>query len=311
MSLAFLGFEFQRIELSHRDRLAAFLAEHPQPLAGYTFASLAGWNDSFDYQWVFPEPGTLLLAPFVEPGPARHLLQPVGRFSEELQRSLLAEAARLPYRLQVLGVSTAFVEEFPEFAAHFDILDERNGANYVYGAEDLATLAGRQYSKKRNLLAQAAKAYHWTVEPLQPADAMKVLEDVRAEGWPMENQTARREEAALVYTLQHYTELKQQGIQVRVDRRPVAFSIFEPMGPTTAVIHFERALRAYKGLYQVVNREAARELVARGYALINREEDLGDAGLRQAKESYHPLRLCRWHTLTFPAGAASGDGASP
>ncbi len=58
-----------------------------------------------------------------------------------------------------------------------------------------------------------------------------------------------------------------------------------------AVIHFERALRSYKGLYQLLNREMAAALLAQGFELVNREEDLGDPGLRQAKLSYHPVEI--------------------
>ena len=81
--------------------------------------------------------------------------------------------------------------------------------------------------------------------------------------------------------------------------RSSAFSIFDRLGPSTAVVYFERALRSRKGLYQVVNQETARVLVRQGYDFINREEDLGDPGLRQAKESYSPLRLELAYTMTL------------
>jgi uncharacterized protein len=72
---------------------------------------------------------------------------------------------------------------------------------------------------------------------------------------------------------------------------------------------FERARRSVKGLYQVINRETARVIAAQGFALINREEDLGDPGLRQAKLSYHPSRLEMKHTLTLRQ--QDGVGAPP
>ena len=78
---------------------------------------------------------------------------------------------------------------------------------------------------------------------------------------------------------------------IRVQGRPVAFAIAERQNDDTAVVHFEKALRAYKGLYQMINRETARMLVADGFHLINREEDLDRPGLRQAKLSYFPLDI--------------------
>ena len=74
---------------------------------------------------------------------------------------------------------------------------------------------------------------------------------------------------------------------------------FDRLNPTTALVLFERALRNEKGLYQVINWETARAIAAQGLTFINREEDLGDPGLRRAKLSYHPVRLEAKHTLTL------------
>jgi hypothetical protein len=58
-------------------------------------------------------------------------------------------------------------------------------------------------------------------------------------------------------------------------------------------------LRSYKGLYQVINWEAAKVIAAQGYGFINREEDLGDAGLRDAKMSYHPTEIVPAFELSY------------
>ena len=96
---------------------------------------------------------------------------------------------------------------------------------------------------------------------------------------------------ALRRTLQHFDHLRQGGVLVRVNGEPAGFALFERQSPETLVIHFERARRDVKGLYQLVNRAAAEAAVREGYAFLNREEDLGDPGLRQAKASYDPIRL--------------------
>ena len=55
------------------------------------------------------------------------------------------------------------------------------------------------------------------------------------------------------------------------------------------VVHFEKALPGYDGLYAAINSFFAKELTA--YKYINREEDLGIEGLRRAKLSYRPSIL--------------------
>jgi hypothetical protein len=104
---------------------------------------------------------------------------------------------------------------------------------------------------------------------------------------------------ALECTLRHFDDFGQQGLLISVNGRAVAFSIYEPISPTTIAVHFERALRSYKGLYQVVNWETAKVAAVQGYEFINREEDLGDAGLRKAKMSYNPIEIVPAYELTF------------
>jgi hypothetical protein len=52
-------------------------------------------------------------------------------------------------------------------------------------------------------------------------------------------------------------------------------------------VHFEKAVDGIKGIYQYMNQSFAASL-PRFFTYINREQDLGDEGLRQAKETYRP-----------------------
>ena len=62
----------------------------------------------------------------------------------------------------------------------------------------------------------------------------------------------------------------------------------EKLGANTLVIHFEKGNPDYKGVYQAIN-QMFLEHFGNPDILVNREQDLGDAGLRKAKLSYHPV----------------------
>lgn len=334
MTTTFLGFEQRPVELADKERLSAFLAEHPHELSGYTFAALHGWRDAFDYSWGIAD-GALLVSFALATGGERHLLQPVGDLRPATAAKLLREASALPYPLEVVGVDASFIEKNRAFADHFEVTPDRGMSNYIYKAKDLADLRGARFAKKRNLIAQAENSYSWSVEALRPEHSEACREVLHAaedrEGEPpaarasalaetaastssITTSTAcatptllasgpmRSEEvAALELTLDDLAHLEQSGVLVRVEGQPAAFSIFERQSADTAVVHFERALRSRKGLYQVINRETARAAVAAGFTWLNREEDLDDPGLRQAKSSYHPARLADAFRLLHPA----------
>ena len=307
--ISFLGFEFSDLKLDDFGFLSDFLKRHPQPLTGYTFATLAAWRPYFHYRWVLAEPDTLLISCTLDPDPHPHMLQPVGPLSPALTEKLVQGAADLEYPLKVIGVCNRFLEENPAFLQSFPFHEDRAVSNYLYSAASLAKLSGRKYSKKRNLLAQASSLYKWTVQKLTAAitdSCFYVLDSIVKEENPQMEGMPARELAALECTLRHFDELGQQGLLISANDRPVAFSIYEAISPTTVAVHFERALRSYKGLFQVVNWETAKVVAAQGFEFINREEDLGDEGLRDAKMSYHPIEIIPAYELTYRKPAVDG-----
>ena len=301
-TFSLLGFDFFPIRPEDQEVISNFLQRYPQPLSGYTYSTLEAWRAFSSYDRKQTSLETLLIAyrPDAEMPPI--LLQPMGDFSPDFQKRIFREAAVLNYPLKFVGVSSRFLKQYPEFVSRFSVCEERSYANYLYRTEDLAELRGRKYSKKRNLIAQAHKSYAWESHPLTEELAEKcfdVLESIRVEEQPQIEGMMKREIDALETTLRHIRRLGQQGLLLTVEGRSAAFSIFEAINSTTVTIHFERALRSYKGLYQVINQETARIVQAQGFEFINREEDVGDEGLRTAKMSYHPFELVPAWNLTL------------
>lgn len=302
MDVDLLGLRFTPIELGDRARLVDVLARYPQSLSDYTFTSLLVWSPVYSYHHALVDGDTLLVSSMFGAERRPSLLQPVGRFPEKVQEMLLLRARELPEPLRIESVSEEFLQAHAGFAARFEVSPVRDSANYVYTAADLAGLRGRRYAGKRNLIAQASRLHPWSVEPLEPGRAdqcVGVVDDIATKRTTEAAVTLDQETHALECALRLFAPLGLKGLLLRVEGCPAAFSIFDRLNPTTAVVLFERALRAKKGLYQVINRETARVIERLGFSLINREEDLGDPGLRKAKLSYHPTHLEMKYTLTF------------
>ena len=306
MTTSFLGLDFVPIALEHKAELQAHLRRFPQRISGYTFASLYAWSHPYGFAWArFGDDCVLVCRRFGAAGEL-HLLQPLGPLDPACLATLLTAARRLPYPLKLLSVAEDFLAGHPALAAAFDVVDDPAGANYLYRSRDLADLPGRRYAKKRNLVAQF-EAQHpaHEVAPLDAACGASCLDVLRtmAHGAGLADGGAslRQELEALDATMAHFDALEQAGVLVRVDGKPVAFSVFERLNAEIAAVHFEKADRAYKGLFQIVNRASARAIAALGCRLVNREEDLGDDGLRQAKRSYHPIEIASVFDLTLRA----------
>ena len=85
-------------------------------------------------------------------------------------------------------------------------------------------------------------------------------------------------------------ELGLKGLIIRIDGNIEGLSVFEKMNDDTAIVHYEKAMPEFDGIYQILNQESA-ILMAKDFKFINRESDLGKAGLRKAKKRYHPHHM--------------------
>jgi len=66
----------------------------------------------------------------------------------------------------------------------------------------------------------------------------------------------------------------------------------------TLYVHIEKASRAFEGAYETVNLLFASSFGA-DVVYVNREEDMGLEGLRQAKEGYCPERMVHKFNLAL------------
>lgn len=298
----FLGFNFKPLEIQDQNILEPFLKSHPKILSGYTFPSLFSWNRLYSYSWTLLNDETLIISTWIAFQNERHLLEPIGTFSKKTKVTLLNQIQKHSSPIKIYGVSDLFIEQHEDFTNHFMNHNERNEANYLYSSKNLLELKGTHYEKKRNLIAQAEKAYSWNVVSLKEANHLYDKELIQiALKWneSQKNEELDNEFKALEIAIQNHRELKIEGLIILINNKPLAFSMYYPMNETTVDIYFEKADRTYKGLYQIINRETAKRVHQQGYTWINREEDLGHEGLRKAKLSYFPDKILNSHQLTF------------
>jgi hypothetical protein len=104
--------------------------------------------------------------------------------------------------------------------------------------------------------------------------------------------------AAIKEALANYAGLDVKGAAVLIDGRVEAFTFGELLNASTAVVHIEKANPDIPGLYAAINQKYC-EFYWEGVDFINREQDLGEEGLRKAKLSYHPDHLVEKYTISL------------
>jgi hypothetical protein len=163
-------------------------------------------------------------------------------------------------------------------------------SDYVYRSDDLFNLSGKKLAKKKNLISQFLRQHPvYDVQPIIRSDMDAILDHFKQ--W----QTGRNarsigltiEYRAVKNSFLFWDKLPNAGLKIILDGEIIAWSIFSPQTENMATIHFEKFDPNLKGCAQLINWETARYL-HKSYRYINREQDMGIEGLRQAKRSYEP-----------------------
>ena len=260
----------------------------------YTFVNLYAWSEAFQLQVAEVE-SCLTCHMTGSLGPC--YLFPVGGDIRAAVLALREDARQRGDRFQLACMSDEHRAELESwFPGCFEYTDDRNGYDYLYDIERLATLKGKKLHGKRNHINKFLTEHpDWTGEPITAENLQECLS--MNELWHKENEgydgeeTFEEDGAALQKCAAHYDKMGMEGYLIRVDGKVVAFTMGERMGTTdTYDVHFEKAFSEVAGAYPMINREFARWVQEHHPEIryLNREDDMGVEGLRQSKKSYYP-----------------------
>lgn len=300
--------KFKTPEITDKPWIDELLAHSDFRGCEYTFSNLFAWNELYETQVArFRD---FLLVHFVGAiGPS--YLYPAGRGDWNAVLEVLKEDAALRgERLQIMSLTEeikAAVERCSP--GQFAFVSDRADYDYLYLTDKLADLSGKRLHAKRNHINRFLEQNdNWRFEPLTAENLNECL--ALDQAWNLESglkreNAAKMETGALIRTLEHFKALKLEGGILRADGLAVAFAIGEKLNSDTYDIHFEKALASVTGAYAMINREFARFIRENHPEIkyVNREDDLGLPGLRQAKLSYYPDLMLVKYSAVFQSEA--------
>jgi len=284
--------------------LAPFFRGQRYELCEYSLPGILAWLSSSYFPCAALQGNRLLLAAEYPGHPEyRHLLLPLGG-EEPGPEELCAIAVAAGYS-GYWFVPQDYLDRYavliPMF---FECVEQPGYHDYVYQVSDLAELRGNRYAKKRNLIKQFERLYPQERLEFEPITAINrrpciaFLEEwCEQEGCFGQGNVSLECEMEAALNMLGLVQLQQaDGLILRIDSVISALAMASPLTERMIALHFQKACKAIKGLYQFFDRECARRL-CQGYPLVNKESDMGKEGLAQAKRSYHPTRMVNAYQL--------------
>lgn len=290
------GVEFRPIEKSDKAIVDSYLRLQEHENSHFTFMNLYTWRKPFQVE-LAEENGVLFInsrwngeVQAVQPfGPREKISWAIG------EQLAWFRQRGLPFK--VVDVEAEMAGAYTDFrGAELIAETSRDEADYVYLTSELIKLSGRKYHTRKNHLNSFYRDYpeaeYLPLTARMTGECMTMLEAWQAQ-YLQENPDdvlIEFETEAVSEILADFDYFGIKGGVIRLDGRIIAFAFGEQLNADTAVIHLEKADHNIRGAYAAINQGFAAHEWS-GLTYINREEDMGLPGLRQAKESYHPVKM--------------------
>ncbi len=288
--------EFIPVSLTLQEKYQHHFRQCPQKASDYSFINLWGWAEHYGLEWFFgpthvwlrqTKPEIIYWAPI---GPWHELDWTQCKVLPWCKESFIRVPEQLAEIWQKSLKERITLEEAPE---HWD---------YIYSVPELAALSGNRFHKKKNLVNQFKKHHDFLFHSM----TRDCVEDVLQMQFDWFNwrdaesqEVLAAENRAIEKVLTHWDCFNNLfGGVISVAEKKVAYTIGEDLGNGTLLIHFEKGHATYKGIYQAIN-QLFLQNEAQNFSLVNREQDLGDPGLRKAKQSYHPVQYLKKFRITI------------
>lgn len=200
----------------------------------------------------------------------------------------------------------AITEEIKEYIEqrygnYFYYYNIRDNWDYVYEGDKMRTLAGRKLHSKKNHFNSFLKQYEGRYEyRLLSQDEFEGCIELE-ERWAItkendQNLISERLAISKIFSnIRYFPDIRVGGMYI--DGKLEAFSIGDLILPNMALIHVEKANPDIRGLYIAMSVFFLQSEFEKA-ELINREDDLGMEGLRQAKLSYKPYKMVEKYWIT-------------
>ena len=274
-----------------------------------TPADMIMWREWFDKSWAVVDDSLVVHLKGYDEGPG--YMVPLGGSDASRRAALEAIVATSreqgePLRfIAVPEADLAWLQALQEeglLKGELDIHTEPAWWDYMYTAEDLVTLSGRKYATQRNHINKFMRDYPMmTYGPITEENLPKVQAffEKHVDAYQKDDPILAEERKRIAEIFQHQDLYEPLTGCLMLGEYVVGFTIGEVLGDTL-FSHVEKASMELAGAYPVLTQNFNREVAERfpQIAYINREEDMGDAGLQQAKESYHPVEMVKKYLVT-------------
>jgi len=165
-----------------------------------------------------------------------------------------------------------------------------SGGDYIYEAEPMASLSGRKLNGQRNHRNFFERTWKHHFEEITEANLGDVKEFIELKAIPASSALFEEGNRKTLEVLENLDIYNVSTLAVYVDDKVAGFTFGTLLGDTLYVT-VEQADREFRGVFPKLASAFVAKHLDRGALFVNREDDLGNEGLRKAKLSWNPCEI--------------------
>lgn len=287
--------DFIKISLDDNEILKPYLNKANFNICDYSLGTFLMWRDYYNIEYCIKD-NVLYSRLYNKDGEVFYNI-PLGielyKGIEILKQELKQD------HLSFCTIPENYVEEFRKYYPSLDIEEYLDFSDYLYNASDLREYKGKRYGGQRNMIHQFERENpNYCYIDINKNNVNEALEFLDKHYKVSDNASEfeKEEERKVIEVLNNLDKYELFGSMLKVDNEVVGFQLGEIINDT-CFMHIEKANREFKGVYQILVKLFANKYTNEKIKYINREEDVGDIGLRTSKLSYHPCALLKKYTI--------------
>lgn len=196
------------------------------------------------------------------------------------------------------------IKDHPHIHKSFLIREDLDSFEYILSVNEVAELKGSKYHDKRNLVNKFKNSYPgYKINKLDLTNKDTQLEIIKLFHLWKKRKNKKKKDVFIEFTaikklFELTTIMNISGIGVYYKNKLIGFSSIHTVHNKYALLSFTKADTSYKGIYELLNQEAAKYLKTKGVLYINFEQDLGIPGLKKAKMLWRPVFFFKKYTIS-------------
>ncbi len=289
--------EFKKLEFGDLELIRTYYVKYTNKTCDRTIGGSFMWRDYFHTMYALVE--DTLIMKCIKDGETVFCF-PMGEKVDVALSAIEKYCEKEGIAPEFVSLSIDEMEYLKQRYPEATIIENRDWSDYLYLTTDHANFTGRKFTTQRNHINKFLKNYeNWEfriIEDNSLSDVKVFYSDYEAR-FAKSDVTAIEEQEKTNEVLNRYKDYGFVGYALYVENKVVGFAIGEIVGDVM-FIHVEKADKSMEGVNTMLVMQFAKQFEGR-VTYLNREEDVGDMGLRYSKTKYRPIDMVYKYEVNF------------